>query len=474
MINKVAIALFFILLGLNATAQKNEQNRIVYNRLEYFFNLKQTDSIYALADENFKKNISAKDFNNFLNYYYQLGTIKDAKQVSEDENIIGYNLDFKNNSCYLQLRVDSNYRFNLLAIKDKPYVTVDVKEIQSNITKNDILDFAIDSIAKTYLTNPNTASLAIGIINNRKTSTFFYGETIKGDKNSLPNINSMYEVGSITKIFTSILLANLVEKNIIGLEDSIYHYLPDSLQANPNLRKITFKQLANHTSGLPCTPTDLEKSFKYNEKNPYANYNQKDLYHYLQNVQLLFEPGEDYAYSNLAFGLLGELINTISGKSYIQNVKDVITTPLNLTATVDKIDPKSQRKATVYNKLGESTPLWDFQALSGAGALKSNIDDLLRFAQYQFKMPETELERAMALTRQFTYYLPPNTDIGLGWHMNLSNDVTTYSHFGQTGGSFSYIAVVPDLKSAVIVLSNSAISIESISEAILEKILNTK
>ncbi len=476
MIQKLTATLLLLVSSLSIFAQTegDNLNRIVYNRIEYFFNTQQTDSIYNLASESFKEQISATDFSLVLRYFSQFGKIKEANAVTSDKGLVGYNIDFQTKKGYLQLAVDSTYRFNTFIIKEQPHATIDVKDINSNVTKTTSLDFHIDSIAKTYLTNATTASLAIGIVHNNKVNTFFYGETHKGDKNSLPTANSIYEIGSISKIFTSILLADLVEKNIISLDDSIAKFLPDSVRANPFIQKITFKQLANHTSGLPRLPSNLDKTIGFDINNPYKNYTRKELYQLLKGIELQNEPGDNYEYSNLGFGLLTDIISTITHKSYSQSVKDLISTPLGLTNTTEKIDPKTQQILPVYNEKGELVPVWDFQVLAGTVALKSTVNDLLRFAQYQFKMPENELENAMALTRQFTYYLPPTTDIGLGWHMEMSNDVITYWHNGGTGGSSSYIALVPDLKSAVIILSNSANSVDDISAKILDKVLTSK
>lgn len=476
MIQKVLINFILILFSLPIFAQisADSKNRTVYNRIEYFFNTKQTDSIYALGTDEFKKQIGYGDFEMIFKYFYQFDKIKEATPVTSNNGIVGYNLTFANKQGHLQLSVDSAYKFNLLTIKEQPVIIKEIAEIKSNVTKTTTLDFYVDSIAKTYLVNGNTASLAIGIVHNNKVNSFFYGETNKTDKASLPTANSIYEIGSISKVFTSILLADLVEKNIIALDDSIAKYLPDSVRSNPFIQKITFKQLANHTSGLPRLPANFEKTIGYNAANPYKNYTRKELYAALKNIQLTTEPGESFEYSNLAYGLLGDLISIITQKSYDQNIKEIITIPLMMNQTAERIDTTKQKIAHVYNEDGKQIPAWDFTVLSGAGALKSSVNDLLRFAQYQFKMPETTLENAMALTRQFTYYLPPNTDIGLGWHMEMTDGVVSYWHNGGTGGSSSFIAIVPDLKSAVIVLSNSAQSVDDISAKILNKVLTEK
>lgn len=476
MIHKILLSFTLLLASLSIFGQSaaESQNRIVFNRIEYFFNTQKADSIYALATKDFQKKISFKDFESVLRYFYQFGKIREAVPVTFVKEIAGYNLVFPSKKGNLQLGVDSTFKFNTFVLTDQPFIPVENKEIKSNVNASTTLDFYVDSIARTYLANRATASLSIGIIHNNKINTFFYGETSKTDKLSLPTGNSLYEIGSLSKVFTAILLADLVEKNTISLDDPIAKYLPDSVKANPFIQKITFKQLANHTSGLPRLPTNLDKAPKYNANNPYATYSRKELYEFLKNVKEPLEPSENYEYSNLGYGLLGDLITTITKKTYAQNIKEIISVPLGLTNTVEKIDPKTQKIIQVYNENGEQVTSWDFQALAGAGGLKSTVNDLLRFAQYQFKMPESVLENAMMLTRQFTFYLPPNTDIGLAWNMNMSNEVISYWHNGGTAGSSAFIALLPDLKSAIIILSNSGNSVDNISTQILDKVLTTK
>lgn len=119
-------------------------------------------------------------------------------------------------------------------------------------------DFIVDSIAKTYLKQQNTASLSIGIIRDGKAKSYFYGEITKGS-GTAPTAKSLYEIGSITKVFTAILLSNLVENGTVTLDQPIALFLPDTLKKNEALAHITFRMLANHTSGLPAYRTTLKK-----------------------------------------------------------------------------------------------------------------------------------------------------------------------------------------------------------------------
>ncbi|MFZ4862848.1 serine hydrolase domain-containing protein [Sphingobacterium sp. Mn56C] len=475
MIQKAVYLLFFITLAQFSFAQSpaEKQNRIVYNRIEYYFNTQQTDSIYALGTDAFRAANNRQQIANLLEYYYAYGTIRSATALSFDKGTVGYNVNIGGKKMVsLYLNVDSMFRFNSIDISES-LIPVETKEkVNSVVNKQTALDEFVDSVAQSYIKQKNTHSLAIGILHNNKVNTFFYGETSKGEPNTIPNAQTIYEIGSVTKVFTATLLANLVEKNIISLEDKIGTFLPDSLQANPSLQNITFKQLANHTSGLPRLPSNLLDAAKTNARDPYANYNRSDLFANLKNIKLVDVPGEKYAYSDLGFGLLGELIAIITKKTFSQNIQEVITGPLAMSNTVDKINPKTQKLTKVYSEDGTETLPWNFMALAGTGALKSSVADMLTFLRYQLMMPETSLQQAMALTKQFTFYLPPSTDIGLAWNMTMVNDKVQFWHNAATAGSTSFIGLVPDDKAAIVVLSNTGISVDELSMEILYRIIN--
>lgn len=476
MIKNVLFSLVTLFYSMCAFSQSAEEknNRLVYNRIEYFFNTQQTDSIYAMATPDFRKNISFENLEMALQYFYNFGQIKQATPISFVRGVAGYNLSIGAHKVSLLLKTDSTFHFELLKIQDQEIATEKKENIKSVVVKTNPLDEYIDSIAKTYLEQKNAQALAIGIIHRGKINTFYYGETSKGDSLSMPTENTLFELGSITKVFTASLLANLVENKIISLDDSITKFLPDSLAQNNSLQKITFKDLANHTSGLPRLASNLDKTPKFNALDPYAQYGRKELFAYLKDIKLEDAPGEKFEYSNTGFALLGELISIITKKTYSQYLSETITSPLGMSNTVEKVDPRTQKIAKVYDSKGQEVPVWQWQAYTGAGSLKSTIADMLKFAQTQFKMPESMLEQALALTRQFTYYLPPTTDIGLAWHMNMTNDVVQYWHNGGTGGSSSFLALVPDNKSAIIILSNSELSVDQIGAQIISKVIDTK
>ena len=451
-------------------------NQAVFNKIEYHFNLQETDSIYALAGPRFKQSLSLQAFQTVMaQQLYPLGQIQSAELKSFSKGTGTYKLNFLSTPLQVVLGLDSLNRVETFLFQ--PYAGDPVPEKKEVLASSSVatskLDFYIDSIALAYSRKGHTHALAIGVVHEGKTSSYYYGETENGNKR-LPDENTLFEIGSISKTFTATLLAYLAQTQQLSLDDPITHYLPDSIAANPDLQRITLKQLANHTSGLPRMPANIDATAAPHPLNPYKDYTQADLYNFLASYQATTPPDSIYLYSNLGYGLLGDILSTVYGKPYHEMVQEIICQPLGLKNTTEFPDPDSQYVAKVYNKEGQETPVWTFDAFAAHGSLKSTVKDLLSYAKTHFKMPETDLEHALARTRQFTYFNPPDTDIGLAWHMNLMGDELIYWHNGATFGSSSYMAFSPDRKMAVVVLSNTAEPIDSVGVSILNSILAAK
>ncbi len=475
MSRNLLLILFLLIATLGMGQSKSElANKAVFNKIEFFINTKMTDSIYNLASANFKEQVPAEQLAFVLNNLYQLGQIRQVQVLDFKQNTATYLLQFDKHALQAKLAIDSTLHYDMLAFgaAETPAPKKQEKTaVISQVEKVSPLDFYIDSLANSYVKKGNTQSLAIGIFHQNNYKTFFYGETEPGSQ-TLPTETTVYEVGSLTKVFTAVLLADLVTKNIVQLDDAIAKFLPDSVISNPAIQGITFKQLANHTSGLPRMAGNWNKVAGFQNKDPYAAYDRNGLFAYLKSFKPTREPGESYEYSNVGFGLLGELISIITKKPYMQCLQETILTPLQMANTTDKADAKKQQVALkVYDEEGNNTPLWNWKALVAAGGLKSTVKDLTLFASEQFKMPQDELQYAMALTRQFTFFTPENMDIGLAWHMSMLDGLLYFHHAGGTGGSSSFIGLSPDTKTSVVVLSNAAESVGTISTAIMEKLL---
>ena len=299
---------------------------------------------------------------------------------------------------------------------------------------------------------PDKTQLSFAVIKNG--TSVFLGIERQNDRIVLTqNQDKIYEIGSITKVFTSTLLADLVINDVVRLDETIDASLPAHIELNST---INFQQLANHTSGLTRLPSNLDLS-KIDLQDPYKLYDETKLLAYLEGfLKLENEPGKAYSYSNLGAGLLGYLIASKHQKTFEVALQDIIFSKYGMTASTAL---KAKVKGTLVQGLGasgEEVSNWDFNSLAGAGAIYSNIQDLAKFALAQFDSENDVL----ALTRKETFKINKQMGIGLGWHL-----ITTRSgneliwHNGGTGGYSSSMALDIEQQNGVIILSNvSALS----------------
>ncbi len=268
-----------------------------------------------------------------------------------------------------------------------------------------------------------------------------------------PDERTVYEIGSITKVFTSLLLAVMVEQGQVQLDEPIQHLLPDRKLPHGKQRPITLVDLATHSSGLPRMPKNFHPA---DPRNPYADYTLDQLFEFLAHYRLRKQPGERYAYSNLGIGLLGVALAKRAGKSYEELVVETICDPLALHDTRITLNNDQRRRlAAGHDADGQPYPNWDIPALAGAGALRSTVADLARFLQANLGTLSTPLDKAIRLTHQPRFEIGPKQgSVALGWH--VSADGKRLQHSGQTGGYHSFIAMHRERPLGVVVLANSA------------------
>lgn len=294
---------------------------------------------------------------------------------------------------------------------------------------------------------PNNTQLAISLIKNGRTK--FYGVKRENDTIiTIDNHEGIFEIGSISKVFTATILADLVVNQRLDLDDNINDYLKWPLKDDV---KITFKQLSNHTSGLPRLPSNLLPD-SLDLQNPYKDYDARKLNQYMtKELQLNQNPGEKFEYSNLGVGLLGFILNKIDSTSYENLLQTKICTPYNMASTTTNRNNIIKQLVMGLDANGDETPNWDLNVLVGAGGILSSVTDLSKFAQAQFD----DSDPVLALTRKSTFTAQENKlDIGLGWAIRTDLDEKSFSHNGGTGGYRSFLVVDIKNENGVIILSN--------------------
>jgi CubicO group peptidase (beta-lactamase class C family) len=297
---------------------------------------------------------------------------------------------------------------------------------------------------------PEGTQLSIALVND--TLVDYWG--VKKQMDSLiyvDNKDSIFEIGSITKIFTSCLLADFVCNRIVELDAPIDNRFPYPLHRySKSGKQITFKTLANHTSGLTRDPINYDFS-KYPD-NHFAGYSYALLDDYLKRmVEIYSEPGEIYEYSNLGYGILGYILENISSKTFEELLQEKVFGKYAMTSTSSDRGKIKNRIIAGQDANGKKTPNWDMNSMVAAGGVLSNAVDLSKFAIANFSN-----DSILKLQRKTTFKTEYKT-VALGWDEFKFGDVEAISgflHGGGTGGYSSIFVLDVNNKLAVIILTN--------------------
>ena len=262
-----------------------------------------------------------------------------------------------------------------------------------------ISDEVKDSVRK-RVKAAETVGLVVGVIDEAGRRHYFCHGTVGLGDDSPVDEHSIYEIGSISKVFTCTVLADMVLEKTLKLTDPAEKHLPPEVRMpSRDGMKITLKHLANHTSALPRMPANFKM---LDPNNPFAHYTVQNMYDFLSQQTLKRGIGSKYEYSNLAMGLLGHILGLKAGMSYEELIVRRISQPLGMESTVITLTPEMMGKlAKPHNAKGE-VYLWDFPAMAGAGAIRSSADDMLDFLYANMGLKKSVLLPAMELAHEST------------------------------------------------------------------------
>lgn len=302
--------------------------------------------------------------------------------------------------------------------------------------------------------------IVVGLIDAHGRRIVAYGASEKADPKPL-NGKTVFEIGSMTKVFTSLLLADMVEKGEVKLDDPVAKYLPPGVKMpERGGKQITLIDLATHTSGLPRLPGNLRPQ---DPSNPYADYTVQQMYDFLGGYTLPRDIGAQFEYSNLGVGLLGHVLARRAGVDYETLVRQRITGPLGMKDTAITLTPSLRaRLAKGYDAKLEPASNWDLPTLAGAGALRSDVDDLLTFLGAELGFADTPLKAAMAAQLKVRHAVggPSPDSIAEAWMVRAYPEGgTVVWHNGGTGGYRSFMGFDPKKRVGVVVLTNVATDI---------------
>jgi len=321
----------------------------------------------------------------------------------------------------------------------------------------------VDTAAQQRVNDGEYPALVIAVVNGDQSGIYTYGKLANG---KAPTGDTVFEIGSITKTFTATLLAEAVTKGQLHLDQPVASLLPDFKIPAHEGKQITLGELAMQNSGLPRMPTNFHPA---NMSDPYADYSLDQLKDFLATYALPRDPGAKYEYSNLGGALLGYALGRHAGTSYDKLVQDQIFIPLAMNSTAITTDAAMQsRLAQGHDAMGKPVSSWNLKLFAGAGGIRSTGNDMLRYLKANMGLTHTALYAAMQLAQTPQTSGPgPQNRIGLIWMTQHGPDGDVIWHNGMTGGYASFIGFTSDRRHGVVILTNSATSVDDLGFATL-------
>jgi CubicO group peptidase (beta-lactamase class C family) len=284
----------------------------------------------------------------------------------------------------------------------------------------------------------------VGLISEDGESVFSVGKAYPTE--------SLFEIGSVTKVFTGLLLGRLVEERRVSLEDSALDLLPSWVVAGKSVLPIRIVDLATHTSGLPILPDDVGR-MKRSIDDPYAGYGMADLYHYLARTSLERPTPPTFVYSNLGYSVLADVLKTATGMTFAELLTAEVLTPLGLSHTYAQL-PAGKKALGGETQVGRPAPSWPSPVFMSCGGIRSTAADCLRLLRASMD-PPPEWVGTMRLVLEPRISTGENgarKKMALAWF--LDSETGWYWHNGATGGHSAFLAFHPQKRLGVVVLTN--------------------
>ncbi|MCU0436514.1 MAG: beta-lactamase family protein [Raineya sp.] len=447
------LMLGFVALQITAQKKRMSDNDNLKNKIVDLLNKNDYKGVYNLADISFKKEITEEQLVNFLTGTADLGKIIKTELLStQKDGVSKYRLFYEKKSLQLDLKATKSLVFNVFGLTYYSLPIVNTRKIflTDNAMKTK-LDSSVQKAVTQYMSNENVSGLSVGVIENGKMFTYHFGEMKKGTK-QLPTNETLYEIGSITKTFTGIILANNVKEGKINLHDDIRKYLDGDY---PNLQykntPIQLVHLSNHTSRLPSQP--LIVNTRKDPFDPKQVFTEKILTDILHNIKIDTIPGTKIEYSNFAVSLLGHILEKVNNLTYEQLLEKYIFTPTKMTQSkINFTKNDFKNYAQGYNVAGDTVNYWRNKLVEPAGGIRSTTKDMLLYMKAQL---EAQKETATWLSHQLTTG-DHKRGKGLNWGISTTKKgYLVWSHDGGTNGFSSLCLIYPELNSGIILLTNN-------------------
>lgn len=356
------------------------------------------------------------------------------------------------------------------------------------LAQNELSDSEIETILRSRVMDGKGVGMVAAIVDEKGSRIVAFGHPNKQSTQALDG-NSVFEIGSVSKVFTTTLLADMVERGEIRLYDPASKFLPNTVFVPVrNGKEITLKDLATHSSGLPENPGNfLPKSviarklvtcwfcgFDEMVTSRFESYSVEEMYKALSGYRLTRDIGSEFEYSNFGLALLGHILELRGEADYETLVKTRIAQPLQMTSTAVKLTPEmTEHLANGHDENGKPTPSWEMPKFAGAGGLRSTANDLVKFMQANLGLVPSPLSAAMDRTQQTQFQCcgkHPTLEMGLGWFLYPEYNGKVIGHGGSTGGYRTKMLLDRERRRGVVVLANSSILVNDIAFHLLDNV----
>jgi serine-type D-Ala-D-Ala carboxypeptidase/endopeptidase len=309
------------------------------------------------------------------------------------------------------------------------------------------------SIETGVLAKDSGVAVTIGVIGESERDVFSFGAG---------TASSIYEIGSITKTFTGLVLAQMIEQGRVKPTTPVRELLPADVVAKPNGAEITLLDLVTQHSGLPRMPANFMPA---NPLNPYVDYSAEKMYAFISSQSVAKPADAEFVYSNLGFGLLGQALANHADQNYATLVKQQVLEPLCMNDTF--VEPTREQRTHFAKPLlanRQPSSMWEFQSMVGAGGLRSTAGDMLSYLAAQLDPSKRctsaathvkTLPQALARAQMVQADAVPGMKIAYAWM--YVPQTQGYWHNGGTGGYASFAFFNPKSRTGAVVLTNLAI-----------------
>lgn len=293
--------------------------------------------------------------------------------------------------------------------------------------------------------------LVVALVDASGARVVAYGHARRGNDEVVTG-DSVFEVGSVTKVFTSLLLADMVEKGEVKLHDPIALYVPKSVKS-PRAQDITLLHLSRHTAGLPSWPGNMRSADPVHYADGYTN---AALFDFLNGYKTRRTVGTHHSYSNYAVALLGEVLALRAGTDFESALRNRVFEPLGMTSTGFALTSELRgAHALGHTARGKPLPLGNVRGMLGSGALHSSANDLVKFVEAHLGLRESSLAAAMRATHSTDAdHQLPDLHMGLGWFQVRLGDTRITWHGGATSGFRAYVGLDLEGQRGVVALAN--------------------